>query len=171
MIAVDITVPPLVRADDVRTRVACQRAVRRLQRAQLAEARRIRQAVVDTYGLTPALFLSPCRQRTVAEARQVAMYLIRQDLCWPQGTGPHARNAPFPAQRIGRLLGRDQATVLHGVAAIAARLAGDPALRHTVRSIRATLDATYETTDPLSSMTMAPTRDGRGQGDDRWMTH
>jgi len=144
MIAVDITAPAPPRADDERTRAACRMAVRRLQRAQLAEAHRILQAVVDIYGLTPALVLSPCRQRTVAEARQVAMYLIRQDLCWPRGTGQRARNEPVPAQRIGRLLGRDQATVLHGVATIAARLAGDPALRYTVRSIRATLDATYE---------------------------
>jgi len=172
MQTVDITTPSLGCTDDARAHAARLAALRRLQRAQVAEARRIRAVVTDRYGLTLADLRSPNRQRTVAEARQVAMYLMRTDLRWPLGTGARARNALFPAQRIGRLLGgRDHATVLHGVGAIAARLAGDHTLRYMVRSIRATLDATYETTNSLSSMTMAPTRDGRGQGDDRWMTH
>ncbi len=60
-----------------------------------------------------------------------------------------ARNAAFPARRIGRLLGhRDHSTVLHGVAVIAARLASgrpeDASLRHMVHALDATLDASDE---------------------------
>ncbi len=58
-------------------------ALRRLRRAQLAEARRIRQAVADGYTLTPAQFTSSCRIAVRAEARQVAMHLMRSRLTWP----------------------------------------------------------------------------------------
>ncbi len=95
-------------------------ALHRLRRAQLAEARRIRQAVAVTYTLTPAHLLSPCRVAVLAEARQVAMWLMRTRLTWPLPT----RNRAFPCARIGQLLGgRDHSTALHGVAVIAARLA------------------------------------------------
>ncbi len=120
-------------------------ALRRLQRAQLAEACRIRRVVADAYTLTPALLRCPRRPATLAEARQVAMWLMRTRLRWPLP----ARTTTFPCARIGRLLGgRDHSTVLHGVAVIAARLASDreedAALRQIMRAIGATLDATYE---------------------------
>lgn len=123
-------------------------ALRRLQRAQLAEARRIRRAVADAYLLTPAHLRSPRRPALLAEARQVAMYLMRARLLWPTPT----RNAAFPCERIGRLLGhRDHSTVLHGIAVVAARLASgrqeDAYLRQMVRAIDTTLDATYESVD------------------------
>jgi len=119
-------------------------ALRQLRRAQLAEARRIRQAVADGYTLTPAQLTSPCRVAGLAEARQVAMHLMRTRLTWPLPT----RDRAFPCARIGRLLGhRDHATVLHGVAVIAARLTSgrqeDAYLRHMVHALGATLDATY----------------------------
>jgi len=83
-------------------------ALRRLRRAQRAEARRIRQAVADGYTLTPAQLTSPCRVAARAEARQVAMWLMRTRLTWPLPT----RDRAFPCDRIGRLLGgRDHATV------------------------------------------------------------
>ena len=128
------------------TRRAGQRvALRRLQRAQFAEARRIRQAVADAYTLTPALLRCPRRPALLAEARQVAMYLMR--LRWPLP----ARTTAFPCTRIGRLLGgRDHATVMHGVALITVRLASgrqeDASLRQIVSALGATLDATYEAT-------------------------
>jgi len=120
-------------------------ALRRLQHAQLAEARRIRQAIADGYTLTPAQLTSPCRVAARAEARQVAMWLMRTRLTWPLPT----RDRAFPCDRIGRVLGgRDHSTVLHGVAVIAARLANDRQedayLRQMVRALAATLDATYE---------------------------
>jgi len=117
-------------------------ALRRLQRAQLAEARRIRQAVADAYGVPVAQLQAAGREREVSEARQVAMHAMRVRLLWPLT----ARNAPFPFEQIGALLGeRDHSTVMHGVAAVAARLDGaDGCLRYMVRAIHATLDATYE---------------------------
>ncbi len=130
--------------DPVRDAGQCA-ALRRLRRAQRAEARRIRQAVAVGYTLTLAQLTSPCRVAVLAEARQVAMHLMRTRLTWPMP----ARNRAFPCERIGRLLGgRDHSTVLHGVAVIAARLASgrqeDAYLRHMVRALGATLDATYE---------------------------
>jgi len=120
-------------------------ALQRLRRAQLAEARRIRQVVADMCLLTPARLRAPCRVAALAEARQVAMYLMRTRLTWPRPT----RNGAFPATRIGRLLGgRDHSTVMHGVAVIAARLTSgredDAALRHLVDALAATLDAADE---------------------------
>jgi len=117
-------------------------------RAQLAEARHIRQAVAAAYTLTPAHLCAPCRAHPLAEARQVAMWLMRTRLTWPTPI----RNAAFPSERIGRLLGhRDHSTVLHGVAVIAARLVTgrpeDACLRQMVRAIGATLDATDEGED------------------------
>jgi len=120
-------------------------ALRRLQRAQLAEARRIRQAVADGYGVPVAQLQATGRGREVSEARQVAMHAMRVRLRWPLAT----RTAPFPFERIGALLGaRDHSTVMHGVAAIAARLDGAAedagGLRYMVRALHAMLDATYE---------------------------
>ncbi len=130
---------------DPERRAEQRAALQRLRRAQLAEARRIRQAVADTCLLTPARRRAPCRVAALAEARQVAMYLMRTRLTWPLPT----RNGAFPAARIGRLRGgRDHSTVMHGVTVIAARLvsgqADDAALRHLVDALAATLDATYE---------------------------
>jgi len=125
---------------------AGQRAVLyRLRRAQLTEARRIRQAVADAYTLTPALLRCPRRPALLAEARQVAMWLMRTRLRWPLP----ARTTAFPCTRIGRLLGgRDHSTVMHGVAVIAVRLVSgreeDASLRQIVRALGATLDAAYE---------------------------
>jgi len=131
--------------DDPERRAEQRAALRRLRRAQLAEARRIRQAVADTCLLTPARLRAPCRVAALAEARQVAMYLMRTRLTWPLPT----RNGAFPATRIGRLLGgRDHSTVLHDVAVIAARLSSgredDAALRPLVDALAATLDAVDE---------------------------
>jgi len=150
---------------DPERRAEQRAALRRLRRAQLAEARRIRQAVAATCLLTLAHLLSPCRVAARAEARQVAMYLMRTRLTWPRPT----RNGAFPAARIGRLLGgrdhstvihdvavivgrldsgRDHSTVIHDVAVIVGRLdSGQPkdaSLRQMVRVLAATLDATYE---------------------------
>jgi len=118
-------------------------ALCRLRRAQRAEAWRIRQAVADGYTLTPAHLASSCRAAERAEARQVAMYLMRTRLTWPTPT----RDKAFPCARIGWLLGhRDQSTVLHGVAVIAVRLASgreeDAALRQMVTALGTALDTT-----------------------------
>jgi hypothetical protein len=111
-------------------------ALRRLQVGQLAEARRIRRAVAHHYGLRPAQLSAPGRHKELAEARQVAMYLMRTELCWPTWSG----NGAFPLTRIAALLGRDHATVAHGVGRIAAAQATDAGLRWTLATIREALD-------------------------------
>lgn len=123
-------------------------ALRRLRRAQIAEATRIRRVVAANYLLTPAHLLSPCRVATLTEARQVAMWLMPTRLLWPMPT----HNRAFPCARIGQLLGhRDHSTVLHGIAVITARLASgrgkDASLCQMVRAIGAILDATDEDED------------------------
>jgi len=128
-------------AHDAERRVA----LHRLRRAQLAEARRIRQAVAAAYTLTPAHLCAPCRAHPLVEARQMAMYLMRTRLTWPIPMG----NRELPCERIGWLLShRDHSTVLHGATVIAARLDSDrpedASLRHRVRALGATLDAIYE---------------------------
>jgi chromosomal replication initiation ATPase DnaA len=125
-------------------------ALRRLRRAQLAEARRIRRIAASAYRLTPAHLAAPCRVAPLAEARQVAMYLMRTRLTWPT----LGRDVPFPSARIGALLGgRDHSTVLHGVGAIAARLTGsrqeDAYLRRMVGALTSALDAAYEGEEAL----------------------
>jgi len=69
-------------------------ALRRLRRARIAEATRIRRVVADNYLLTPAHLLSPCRVAVRAEARQVAMWLMWTRLTWPLPT----RNREFPCE-------------------------------------------------------------------------
>ncbi len=98
-------------------------------------------ADADGYTLTPAHLTSPCRVAEIAEARQVAMWLMRTRLTWPLPT----RTVAFSCTRIGRLRGhRDHSTVLHGVAVIAARLVTgrqeDAYLRQMVCSASATRD-------------------------------
>ena len=60
---------------------AAQRAVLcRLQRAQLREARRVVRVVAALYPVPLDALRGRCRTGPVAEARQVAMYLMRTGL-------------------------------------------------------------------------------------------
>ena len=60
------------------------------------------QGVARYFSVPPAAILGPSRARPVAEARHIAMYLLRED-------------AQLPLKLIGRLLGnRDHSTVIHG---------------------------------------------------------
>jgi chromosomal replication initiator protein len=65
------------------------------------------------------MLLSTSREMTVAQARQVAMYLLRED-------------AGLTASQIGQELGRDHSTVLHGHARIASALRGGDAIMTVV---------------------------------------
>jgi len=120
-------------------------ALRRLRRAQLAEARRIRRGLPHPPGRRRRL-----HPDTGAPVRPLPRPPARRgppggDIPDARADALAARDAEFPARRIGH---RDHSTVLHGVAVIAARLdsgrQGDVYLRHMVRSIGATLDATYD---------------------------
>src|SRR5205823_4199650 len=82
------------------------------------------QAICDYYGVPRPVLLGKSREMTVAQARQVAMYLLRED-------------AGLSATQIGQQLSRDHSTVLHGHARITGALAGGDALMAVVlESIR-----------------------------------
>src|ERR687884_447072 len=77
------------------------------------------QAICDYYGVSRPMLLGKSRELTVAQARQVAMYLLRED-------------AGLTASQIGQELGRDHSTVLHGHARIASALKGGDAIMTVV---------------------------------------
>lgn len=67
-------------------------------------AKDVAETIAKRHRLTLADITGPCRRRSVARPRQIAMYAIRK-LC------PH-----MSLPMIGRVLGhRDHTTVLHGV--------------------------------------------------------
>jgi len=77
------------------------------------------QAICDYYGVSRPLLVSKSREMTVAQARQVAMYLLRED-------------AGLTATQVGQELARDHSTVLHGHARIASALEGGDAIMTVV---------------------------------------
>src|ERR671937_915840 len=77
------------------------------------------QAICDYYGVSRPMLLGKSRELTVAQARQVAMYLMRED-------------AGLTSSQIGQELGRDHSTVLHGHARIASALKGGDAIMTVV---------------------------------------
>jgi len=81
-------------------------------------------AVCAYYGLPRATLLGKGRALTVAQARQVAMYLLRED-------------AGLTSIQVGQEIGRDYSTVLHGHARVAGTLgAGDTLMDKVLDSIR-----------------------------------
>src|ERR687886_133192 len=80
-----------------------------------AQVEAVLQAICDYYGVSRPMLMSTSREMTVAQARQVAMYLLRED-------------AGLTASQIGHELGRDHSTVLHGHARIAGALKGGDAI-------------------------------------------
>ena len=77
------------------------------------------QAICDYYGVSRPVLVSKSREMTVAQARQVAMYLLRED-------------AGLTATQVGQELARDHSTVLHGHARIASALEGGDAIMTVV---------------------------------------
>ncbi len=108
-----------------------RRAVRRLQAAQLREAERVAGVVAWYYGYTVADLQGRRRPADVAEARQVAMWIMRTTLHWPTA----GENIPFSPNRVAGVLARDRATVLYGIAAVAARRGRDPQFRRLLEEI------------------------------------
>lgn len=82
------------------------------------------EIVSSYYGLRVALLKSSGRKRSIAEPRQVAMYLLRHDLGLSQSN-------------IGEILGgRDHTTVIHGVEKITRLLPKNEKLRGDLVSLR-----------------------------------
>lgn len=89
-----------------------------------AQVEAVLQAVCDYYALPRQVLLGKSREMTVAQARQVAMFLLRED-------------AGLTATQVGQELGRDHSTVLHGHARIASALgSGDAIMSVVLDSIR-----------------------------------
>jgi chromosomal replication initiator protein len=90
------------------------------------------QTILDTctryFNVTPAVLSGPSRAKAIAEARHVAMYLLRED-------------AQLPLKHIGHLLGnRDHSTVIHAcrkIDAIATTVKGHQQLNEIRRHYQA----------------------------------
>jgi chromosomal replication initiator protein len=93
------------------------------QRGSL-EPRQVLKAVAEVFGLTTADLLGRSRSRDVALPRQVAMYLMREEV-----------NASLP--QIGEALGgRDHTTVMYACEKVADMIERDDRLRRQVLQIR-----------------------------------
>lgn len=80
--------------------------------------------VADSYGLSEEVIYEKTRRREVVRARQVAMYLLREDF-----------NISYPL--IGQKLGdRDHTTVIHSYLKIKDDLKTDPSLLQEIEKIR-----------------------------------
>ena len=84
-------------------------------------------AVARHYDITEEQILGRSRTAAVAHARQIAMYLLTEEMSMtPTDTG----------RALG---GRNHSTVIHGVGKIRDAMAGDERLRHSVDAIREVL--------------------------------
>lgn len=83
----------------------------------------IRSAVCDEFNVSTADFASTRRERDVARARQVAMWIVRDRLEW---------SYPRIAQAFE---GRDHTTVMHAVSRVAHLMENDPLFADQVRRI------------------------------------
>ncbi|MFB0559467.1 MAG: chromosomal replication initiator protein DnaA [Dehalococcoidales bacterium] len=89
----------------------------------------IMEAVVDTFQLTPQQLKSQKRDKETALARQVAMYLLREEASWS-------------LTQIGKELGgRGPATVSHAYEKIANDINNSPYLRHKISDIQQKIDS------------------------------
>jgi len=94
---------------------------------------RLVDAAAAEFGITAAAILSPRRDASFVEARQVVMYLASAHL---------KRSLPT----IGRCLNRDHTTVLHARDRIAARIAAEPDFAARVARVAAIADTIAEGT-------------------------
>jgi chromosomal replication initiator protein len=93
----------------------------------------ILNAVCHHFALSAEALKGQGREQPVALARQIAMYLIREE-------------THCPLSEIGNLLGgRDHSTVLHGYQRIATEIEVDPKLRGNVLAIKEKLYAKQAT--------------------------
>lgn len=88
---------------------------------------RVLEAVTGHFGVERSTLVGKRREKGVALARQVAMYLLREEL-------------NLPLTDIGRLLGgKDHSTVIHACGKIAYEMNVDPQLRKSILEIKEAL--------------------------------
>ena len=108
-------------------RVLELRRLEQRKREPVASPSRITQLVATQWRVRPEALSSKSRSRNIAEARHVAMYVVRELL----GSS---------LQRIGELYGgRDHSTVLYSIRKVASRMDGDEAFRDRVEEVLAEL--------------------------------
>lgn len=74
---------------------------------------RVQATVADYFGITRAELFKPCRRRSIARPRQIAMWIVRQ-------------SGRYSLPEIGRAFGgRDHTTILHGVRLVNAMMQAD----------------------------------------------
>ena len=98
-------------------------------RRQRLTPKRIIDQVASYYKLKPEDLTSPNRHQDVLEPRQIAMYLIRQEL---------HMSYPKTAASLGR---KDHTTAIHSIRKIDRRLAADPRLKQDFNAIRQVLQS------------------------------
>lgn len=84
----------------------------------------ILQLVAVEAGLPPELIRGECRQRELVQARWLVMALAQRCL-------------GYSLPRIGRLMGRDHTTVLHGIRSLAALARADATLAARIEALAA----------------------------------
>jgi chromosomal replication initiator protein len=90
-----------------------------------ADPQAIMRAVSQYFNIPPQALAGKSRSKPIAEARHVAMYLLRED-------------GELALKQVGLLLGhRDHSTVIHGVQKISQMLIADPRLGIQLSEIRA----------------------------------
>lgn len=88
---------------------------------------RILDAVASYFELTPEALSGKRRDRKTALARQIAMYLVREQ-------------NHYPLSEIGKILGgRDHTTILYGCEKISSEVSVNPQLSKSINEIRKTL--------------------------------
>lgn len=84
----------------------------------------ILKIICDTYGVTLKDITSKKRTKNLVDPRQMAMYLLRQDI-------------GLNLQSIGQLLGgRDHTTVMHGIEKVSQQAKTDDQIRSTITALR-----------------------------------
>lgn len=108
-------------------RVLALRRLEQRDRAPIASPDRITRLVASSWRVRPESLSSKSRARNIAEARHVAMWVIRELL----GT---------PLQQIGEIYGgRDHSTVLYSIRKVESRLGDDEDFRIRVEDVLAEL--------------------------------
>jgi len=89
-----------------------------------ADPHAIMRAVGSYFGVTVQALAGKSRAKPIAEARHVAMYLLRED-------------GELALKQVGLLLGhRDHSTVIHGVQKVSRTLVADPRFGQQLTEIR-----------------------------------
>jgi len=92
--------------------------------AKVATPKKILQTVAEFYDLKEKDLLSSSRRREVVKPRQIAMYLLREDL---------KSSYPFIGRKLG---GKDHTTAIHSYEKIAKEIEGDEGLTDEISLIR-----------------------------------